>query len=102
MTMMMRIQSAALTSSIAREQRERRAATLPSGTPRPTTKLVATQPHELRDPREHERRRVEPLKPGSTRRSGFTAQSVSATTAWPSGLRNGARSHCITKRSRNA
>src|SRR5215470_7568352 len=33
------------------------------------------------------------------RRSGSTAQSVSAATAWPSGLRNGARSHCIRKRS---
>ncbi len=43
-----------------------------------------------------------PLQPGSTRRSGFTIQSVSAITAWPTGLRNGARSNCITKRSSSA
>jgi len=40
-----------------------------------------------------------PFQPESTRRSGLTIQSVSAMTACPSGLRNGARSHCITKRS---
>ena len=34
-----------------------------------------------------------PRKPGSTRRSGLTIQSVSAITAWPTGLRNGARMH---------
>ena len=43
-----------------------------------------------------------PLKPGRTRRSGFTIQSVSAITAWPSGLRNGARITCIAKRSSSA
>ena len=32
-----------------------------------------------------------PFQPGRIRRSGFTTQSVSATTAWPMGLRNGAR-----------
>ena len=36
-----------------------------------------------------------PFQPGTIARSGFTIQSVSAITACPSGLRNGARSHCI-------
>jgi predicted component of type VI protein secretion system len=48
---------------------------------------------------------VEPSSPGSRESpcgAGFTAQSVSAMTACPSGLRNGARSHCMAKRSRNA
>ncbi len=40
-----------------------------------------------------------PRKPGSIFRSGLTAQSVSAATACPSGLRNGARNHCMMKRS---
>ncbi len=43
-----------------------------------------------------------PRHPGSSRRNGFAAQSVSAVTACPTALRNGARSHCIAKRSRNA
>ena len=43
-----------------------------------------------------------PFQPGTTRRSGFTIQSVSAMTACPSGLRNGARSSCIAKRSSSA
>ena len=40
-----------------------------------------------------------PPNPGSTLRSGLTIQSVSAITAWPSGLRNGARISCMTRRS---
>ena len=37
-------------------------------------------------------------KPGTTRRSGFTAQSVRAMVKWAIGLRVGARSACIQKR----
>src|SRR5262249_50277037 len=36
--------------------------------------------------------------PGITRRSGFTAQSVSAIANWPGGLKTGARNACIQKR----
>jgi len=43
-----------------------------------------------------------PFHPGMTRRNGLTIQSVSAMTACPSGLRNGARSSCIANRSSNA
>ena len=60
----------------------------------------ATAPEQ---PREQQRRPSRsPRNPGMTRRSGFAVQSVSAITAWPSGLRKGARRHCITKRSSNA
>ena len=63
---------------------------------------VGEQPQELEQVRRRERRPVDALPPSSTRRSGFTIQSVSAITACPSGSRNGARSHCIAKRSSSA
>src|SRR5882672_2981461 len=46
--------------------------------------------------------RSSPNRPGTTRRAGRTIQSVSAETNCPTGLRNGARSHCIWKRKSSA
>jgi len=39
--------------------------------------------------------RSTPNSPGMTRRAGRTIQSVSAVTNCPTGLRKGARSHCM-------
>ena len=43
-----------------------------------------------------------PETPGMSFRAGFTMKSVSATTNWPAGLRNGARKSCMKKRSSRA
>ena len=43
-----------------------------------------------------------PNRPGTTRRSGFTAKSVMATMNCAKGLRNGTRNSCIMKRSNTA
>src|SRR6266853_5043984 len=46
--------------------------------------------------------RSSPNRPGTTRRAGRTIQSVSAETNCPTGLRNGARNHCMWKRRSSA
>src|SRR2546428_14120888 len=46
--------------------------------------------------------RSSPNRPGTTRRAGRTIQSVSAETNCPTGLRNGARNHCMWKRKSSA
>src|SRR5438552_342085 len=46
--------------------------------------------------------RSSPNRPGTTRRAGRTIQSASAETNCPTGLRNGARNHCMWKRKSSA